>query len=36
MRSKTRNGLAETYLTVAQAAAYLGVHASTIRRWIDR
>ena len=27
--------LGESYLTVAQAAEHLGVHQSTIRRWID-
>ena len=25
----------QSYLTVAQAAEHLGVHSSTIRRWID-
>ena len=30
-----RPQLGESYLTVAQAAEQLGVHQSTIRRWID-
>ncbi len=36
MSKKSRQPLAEPYLTVAQAAAHLAVHPSTIRRWIDR
>jgi excisionase family DNA binding protein len=36
MSRKSRQPFAEPYLTVAQAAAHLAVHPSTIRRWIDR
>src|SRR5579885_266715 len=36
MSKKSRQPLAEPYLTVAQAAAHLAVHPSTSRRWIDR
>lgn len=32
---KQKTTLVESYLTVAQAAEHLGVHPSTIRRWID-
>lgn len=36
MSTKARQRLADAYLTVVQAAEYLAVHPSTIRRWIDR
>ncbi len=36
MSRKSRQPLAEPYLTVMQAAEHLAVHPSTIRRWIDR
>ena len=36
MCKKSRQPLAEPYLTIAQAAGQLSVHPSTIRRWIDR
>lgn len=36
MSMKSRQPIAQPYLTVTQAAEYLSVHPSTIRRWIDR
>ncbi len=36
MSRKSRQPLAEPYLTVVQAAEHFSVHPSTIRRWIDR